>query len=57
MEWITLIYIAIGFYKTAVRYMSDNPMKKPIWMLTEKNPSLLFIYILLHSIFWPFAYK
>lgn len=53
MEWLIGIYIVVGIFKTMARYADPNPTRKPLWMLTEKNPMTLLLYGALHTIFWP----
>ncbi len=52
MEILFGIYLVIGIRATLVRWMA-TPDKKPIWMLTEKNPIRLAFLFTVHTLFWP----
>jgi len=54
MEWLIVVYLVIGIFKTLGRYADPNPERKPLWMITEKNPLSLLFFGLMHALFWPF---
>ena len=57
MEWIVGIYLAIGVFKALGVLAESNPGRKPIWMLTERNPLRFCLYFTLYAVIWPLARK
>ncbi len=55
MEWIIIIYLAIGVIKTMGTIASDNPGAKPMWMHTETNGLKMAIMFTIYSLIWPFT--
>lgn len=53
MGWIIGIYIAIGIYKTLLKFADPNPARKPVWMLTNRAPKSLILYSSLYVLLWP----
>ncbi len=57
MEILIGIYLVIGVLATIGRWGDENPAKKPMWMLTEKNPITLAFQFTVHSVLWPLMFK
>ena len=53
MEWIIGIYIIVGIFKGLGRALDSNPLNKPQWMLTEKNPLAWSFFFCIYVLFWP----
>ncbi len=55
MEWIIGIYIAVGVFRAIGKLADDNPVNKPLWMLTEKDPLTRAFFFSMYVLFWPFS--
>jgi hypothetical protein len=55
MEWLIVIYLVVGVFKTINRYVNPNPALKPLWMLLERNPIKITLLFTFHVLFWPLA--
>lgn len=57
MEWLIIIYLVVGVFKTLGRLGNPNPAQKPVWMSLEQNPLKIVLYFTLHVLIWPLAGK
>lgn len=55
MEWLIVIYLVVGVFKTVNRYANPNPALKPVWMSLERNPIKITLLFTFHVLIWPLA--
>ena len=53
MEWLIGIYLVIGLFKGIGRIADGNPLNKPGWMSSERNPLAYSFYFCMYVLFWP----